>query len=141
MKTWPLLLILGALISLPAIAQDETDITGLEGLKFRNIGPTRGGRSVAVTGVAQDPLVYYMGGTGGGVWKTTNAGSSWFNVSDKFFKTGSVGAVAVAPSDPNFVVAGMGESPRFHRVKWLRSSVPSTLCSTVASIGHGQLTC
>ncbi len=111
MKTWPLVLVLSAVFTLPVLADEEPQITGFESLKYRNIGPTRGGRSVAVAGVVQDPLVYYMGGTGGGVWKTTNAGNTWSNISDKYFKTGSVGAVAVAPSDPNVVVVGMGESP------------------------------
>lgn len=83
----------------------------LDGLRYRNIGPWRGGRVTTVAGTASDMRVYYMGATGGGVWKTTNAGGDWTNVSDDFFKTGSVGALAVAPSDPNVVVAGMGESP------------------------------
>ncbi len=56
------------------------------GLKWRNIGPFRGGRSVASTGVIGQPNVYYMGSTGGGVWKTTDNGISWKNISDKFFK-------------------------------------------------------
>ncbi|HWK08025.1 MAG TPA: hypothetical protein VNS58_30560 [Puia sp.] len=82
-------------------------------LKWRNIGPFRGGRSVTSCGVAGDPQIYYMGTTGGGLWKTANAGLTWFNISDGFFKTGSVGAVAVAESDPNVVYAGMGEhAPR-----------------------------
>lgn len=82
-------------------------------LKFRNIGPFRGGRSVSSTGVIGDPLTYYMGTTGGGLWKTTDAGQHWQNVSDGYFKTGSVGAVAVAPSHPNTVYVGMGEhAPR-----------------------------
>jgi photosystem II stability/assembly factor-like uncharacterized protein len=79
------------------------------GLKWRNIGPFRGGRSVASSGVIGQPQVYYMGSTGGGVWKTTDAGLSWLNSSDKFFKTGSVGAIAVSESDTNIVVVGMGE--------------------------------
>lgn len=83
----------------------------LDGLEYRNIGPWRGGRVTAVAGTTSDTRVYYMGATGGGVWKTTNAGGSWTNVSDDFFKTGSVGAIAVAASDPNVVVVGMGESP------------------------------
>jgi photosystem II stability/assembly factor-like uncharacterized protein len=87
-------------------------------LKWRNIGPFRGGRSVAVTGVVNDPLVYYMGTTGGGVWKTTDAGGTWQNISDGFFKTGSVGAVAVSEGDPNVVMAGMGE----HAVRGVSSS-------------------
>jgi photosystem II stability/assembly factor-like uncharacterized protein len=80
------------------------------GLEFRSIGPFRGGRSVAVTGVRGQPLVYYFGATGGGVWKTTDGGASWQNVSDKFFKTSSIGAVAVADSDANVVYVGTGET-------------------------------
>ncbi len=82
-------------------------------VKFRNIGPLRGGRSVTATGIPGDDKTYYMGTTGGGVWKTTDAGISWNNISDGFFNTGSVGAVAVAESDPNVVIVGMGEhAPR-----------------------------
>jgi photosystem II stability/assembly factor-like uncharacterized protein len=80
------------------------------GLEFRCIGPYRGGRSIAVTGVRHRPLTYYFGGTGGGVWKTTDGGSNWEPLSDKTFKTGSVGAIAVSESDPNVVYVGMGES-------------------------------
>jgi photosystem II stability/assembly factor-like uncharacterized protein len=80
-----------------------------EGLQFRNIGPFRGGRACAVTGVRGQPFTWYFGATGGGVWKTTDGGASWDNVSDKDFKTGSVGSLAVAESDPNVVYAGMGE--------------------------------
>lgn len=78
-------------------------------LKFRNIGPFRGGRSVASSGVVSDPMTYYMGSTGGGVWKTFDGGISWKNISDKFFKTGTVGAIAVSESDPNVIFVGMGE--------------------------------
>jgi photosystem II stability/assembly factor-like uncharacterized protein len=81
-----------------------------EGMEFRNVGPFRGGRVTAVSGVRGQPLVYYFGGTGGGVWKTVDGGSNWEPVSDKFFKTGSVGAIGVAESDPNVVYVGMGES-------------------------------
>ena len=90
-------------------ATPTLDEKAYHGLKWRNIGPFRGGRSVASTGVVGQPHTYYMGSTGGGVWKTTDAGISWKNVSDGFFKTGTVGAIAVAESDPNVVVAGMGE--------------------------------
>ncbi|MCE2613869.1 glycosyl hydrolase [Flavobacteriaceae bacterium D16] len=78
-------------------------------LKWRNIGPFRGGRSVASTGVVGQPMTYYMGSTGGGVWKTTDDGITWKNVSDGFLKTGTVGALAVSESNPNIVFAGMGE--------------------------------
>lgn len=79
------------------------------GLKWRNIGPFRGGRSVASSGVVGQPMTYYMGSTGGGIWKTTDDGISWKNISDKFLKTGTVGAIAVSESNPNIVIAGMGE--------------------------------
>ena len=78
-------------------------------VKWRSIGPFRGGRSVAGTGVVGDPKTYYMGTTGGGLWKTDDMGISWRNISDGYFKTGSVGAIAVAESDPNVVYVGMGE--------------------------------
>ena len=82
-------------------------------VKYRNIGPFRGGRSVCATGVVGDPMTYYMGTTGGGMWKTTDAGQHWNNISDGFFELGSVGAVAVSKSSPNVVYVGMGEhAPR-----------------------------
>jgi photosystem II stability/assembly factor-like uncharacterized protein len=83
----------------------------MEGMRFRNIGPFRGGRVTAVAGVRGQRNVAYHGATGGGVWKTTDGGTSWEAVSDRDFRTGSVGAVAVAESDPNVVWAGMGEAP------------------------------
>ena len=82
----------------------------LRGLQWRSIGPYRGGRVVAVAGVHDQPYVYYFGGTGGGVWKTNDGGIRWANVSDGQLGTGSVGALAVAESDPNVVYAGMGEA-------------------------------
>ncbi|SFR34596.1 Uncharacterized protein SAMN04490243_0856 [Robiginitalea myxolifaciens] len=80
-----------------------------KGLKWRNIGPYRGGRSVAATGVPSLPGTYYMGSTGGGIWKTEDDGLNWVNVSDGFLKTGTVGALDVSMSNPNVVLAGMGE--------------------------------
>ncbi len=77
-------------------------------LEYRNIGPFRGGRSAAVTGVPGEPMTFYFGGTGGGVWKTTNGGQSWENISDKFFG-GSIGAVAVSNWDHNVIYVGGGE--------------------------------
>lgn len=93
-----------------APAPKETDL--LKPLQYRSIGPYRGGRSAAVTGVASQPFVFYYGSTGGGVWKSTDAGVNWESVSDgSVFGTGSVGAIAVSDSDPNVVYVGMGESP------------------------------
>ena len=92
--------------------KNETTFSGLfPGMQFRCIGPYRGGRVTAVAGVRHDPLTYYLGATGGGVWKTTDAGANWRPVSDAFFKAGSVGAIAVSESDPEVIYVGMGESP------------------------------
>lgn len=94
------------------------DASLYEGLKWRNIGPTRGGRSVASTGVVSDPMTYYMGTTGGGIWKTNDAGITWKNISDGQLKTGTVGAIAVSESDPNVIYVGMGE----HAVRGVMTS-------------------
>ncbi len=85
------------------------DDNALKGMKWRLVGPFRGGRALAVTGVAGDAETYYFGAVAGGVWKTTNGGLTWTPMTDK---TGimSVGAIAVAPSDPNVVYVGTGES-------------------------------
>jgi photosystem II stability/assembly factor-like uncharacterized protein len=82
---------------------------GEKALTWRSIGPFRGGRVVAVAGDPTHPYTFYFGSTGGGVWKTTDGGRYWQNVSDGFFKRASVGALAVSPSDPNVIYAGMGE--------------------------------
>ncbi len=76
---------------------------------WRSIGPYRGGRSIAAAGHPSQPLTYYFGATGGGVWKTTDGGHNWACVSDSFFRRSSVGALAVAPSDPNVIYVGIGE--------------------------------
>ena len=81
----------------------------LSGLRWRSIGPPRGGRSIAVSGSSSRPHEYYFGATGGGLWKTTDGGITWRAMADPFFKTSSVGAVAVAESNPDVVYAGMGE--------------------------------
>ncbi len=77
--------------------------------QWRSIGPFRGGRSNSSTGVVGDPRTYYMGTTGGGLWKTEDMGLSWRNVSDGYLQTATIGAVAVAASDPNVVYVGTGE--------------------------------
>jgi photosystem II stability/assembly factor-like uncharacterized protein len=87
------------------LARDLLDTT-----KFRCIGPTRGGRCVAVAGDPERPAVFYFGAVAGGIWKTEDAGTTWRNVSDGHLGTSSVGALAVSASDPNVIYAGMGES-------------------------------
>ena len=77
-------------------------------LEWRCLGPFRGGRSAAVTGVTGKPNLFYFGGTGGGVWRTTDGGRTWENISDGFFG-GSIGSIEVAPSDQNVIYAGGGE--------------------------------
>ncbi len=101
-------------VSLVAAESDESappvNPKLLQGLEYRSLEFSRGGRSTAVAGVIGDPLTYYFGSTGGGVWKTTDAGISWKNISDKSFGAGSIGAVAVAPSDPNVIYVGTGSA-------------------------------
>lgn len=97
-----------AVVTQPASGQQPIGLAGA--LRWRSIGPFRGGRVTAVAGIATEPFVYYMGATGGGVWKTEDAGVSWHNVSDGFFKSGSIGAVSVAETDPKVVYVGTGEA-------------------------------
>ncbi len=82
----------------------------LEKLEWRCIGPHRGGRVVAVAGDPDDPMNFYFGACAGGVWKTGDGGTYWENISDGFFTTAAIGAIAVAPSDPNVVYVGAGET-------------------------------
>jgi len=108
------ILFVSSLLSLPA----GTSAQGLKptptpdplrNLQFRQIGPFRGGRVGAVTGVASDPKTFYYGATGGGVWRSTNSGVDWTNISDGWFKTTTIGSIAVADSDPNIIYVGTGE--------------------------------
>ncbi|MDX1480204.1 MAG: hypothetical protein R3315_00930 [Woeseiaceae bacterium] len=93
---------LGLWAAAPAPAQD------FDALEYRNVGPTRGGRVTAVAGTVAERGTYYLGASGGGVWKTTDYGTSWHNVSDGFFATPSIGDIAVSQSDPNIVYVGTG---------------------------------
>ena len=79
-------------------------------MRWRSIGPFRGGRSLAVCGIPSQPDIYYAGATGGGVWKTLDGGQSWMSISDSAFHSSSVGAITVSPSDANVVYVGMGEA-------------------------------
>src|SRR5437764_4615198 len=96
-------------LPVPVAASANTDSVFFSKMKYRLVGPFRGGRSGAVAGSYRNKNVFYFGSTGGGVWKTTDGGSNWKNISDKYFG-GSIGAVAVAPSDEDVVYAGEGEN-------------------------------
>jgi photosystem II stability/assembly factor-like uncharacterized protein len=95
----------------PTGTSAQVDPSLFQSMSYRNIGPFRGGRVTTVAGVRGEPFLYYMGATGGGVWKTTDAGTTWRNISDGYFNTTGIGAIAVAPSDPNVIYVGTGESP------------------------------
>ncbi len=108
------LVLLPALIFTPVAARQTAthapaqDPSPYAGLQWRNIGPFVGGRVTAVAGHRSQRATYYMGATGGGVWKTTDSGATWANVSDGFFETGSIGAIEVADADPNVLYVGTG---------------------------------
>jgi photosystem II stability/assembly factor-like uncharacterized protein len=107
-------LLLVAIVGVAAPLGAQTapvDSTLFNALHWRMIGPYRGGRVTAVAGHADQPYTYYMGVTGGGVWKTTDGGMTWLPVTDSTRMAGSIGAIAVAPSDPNVVYVGTGERP------------------------------
>ncbi|MDZ7739397.1 MAG: hypothetical protein U5K32_10125 [Bacteroidales bacterium] len=88
--------------------QDFSFEDAFRNMEYRNVGPWRGGRATAVAGIESQPGVFYMGATGGGVWKTMDYGISWENVSDGFFKTGSIGAIRVSQKNPDIVYVGTG---------------------------------
>src|SRR5258708_17846885 len=84
--------------------------SGFDALKWRCIGPSRGGRVVAVSGDPVNKMVFYFGACAGGIWKTVDGGVFWRCVSDGFMGSAAVGSIAVAPSDPNVIYAGTGET-------------------------------
>ena len=88
-------------------AQDKSEIE-FEDIKYRNVGPTRGGRSTTVCGVINEQFTFYMGTTGGGVWKTLDGGLSWKNISDGYFKTPSIGSIDIFQADPSIIYVGTG---------------------------------
>lgn len=90
------------------IAAAATHGQHFEGMKYRNVGPTRGGRVTAVAGTVAAPSTFYLGASGGGIWKTEDYGTSWNNVSDDYFSTPSIGDIAVAQNDANIIYVGTG---------------------------------
>ena len=93
----------------PGAAAAAPDTAAFRALRWRNVGPFRGGRANSAVGIPSQPLTYFVGYTGGGLWRTDDAGINWRNISDGFFRTGSIGAIAVAPSDANVIYVGTGE--------------------------------
>lgn len=110
-KSFALLVMSGLLATVGTVAQAQRyDKSQWSGMKFRHVGPWRGGRVTTVTGVPAQPRTFYMGTVGGGVWKTTDAGHKWVNTTDGQIRVGSIGAVAVSDSNPDIVYAGTGSS-------------------------------
>ena len=97
-----------SLIILTSYSSPADDSLVFKDLEYRCVGPSRGGRVTAVTGVPSKPSTFYMGSTGGGVWRTTDYGQSWTNITDGFLETGSIGAIRVAPSNPEIIYVGTG---------------------------------
>ncbi|MDP2959703.1 MAG: hypothetical protein Q8N53_25085 [Longimicrobiales bacterium] len=93
-----------------AVGAQTVDASYLDLVEWRSVGPTRGGRVLAVAGDPADDFTFYQGTAGGGVWKTDDGGIAWQNVSDGYFQTGSVGAIAIADSNPQVLYVGMGEA-------------------------------
>ncbi|MFN7929187.1 MAG: glycosyl hydrolase [Blastocatellia bacterium] len=113
MRSAPRFLVLmafAAAMLLQASAQSTYDAKFFNALKWRNVGPNRGGRSIACAGSASRPLEYYFAAVGGGLWKTTDGGVTWKPVTDGQLKSSSVGAIAVSESNPDVVYIGMGET-------------------------------
>ncbi len=114
-QRWPkrgvgiVILILSVAIAATTISAQSVPADLFDGLKWRLIGPFRGGRAVAVAGVLGDSTTFYFGAVGGGIWKTTDAGTVWTPIFDNE-PVASIGAIAVAPSDPRIIYAGTGES-------------------------------
>ena len=96
------------LLSLFLLIAAATHGQHFEGMKYRNVGPTRGGRVTAVAGTVAAPSTFYLGASGGGIWKTEDYGTSWNNVSDDYFSTPSIGDIAVAQNDANIIYVGTG---------------------------------
>lgn len=103
-------LMAGAVTAVAAPVESVPPST-IQALQWRLIGPFSGGRTTAVAGHPSQPSTFYLGATGGGVWRTTDSGTSWRNITDGYLRTNTIGAIAVAPSDANLIYVGTGEAP------------------------------
>ena len=121
---WAVVIVASLASALPASAAAGVNPALYAGLRWRNVGPFHGGRAAAVTGVIGEPGVYYAGTPEGGIWKSTSAGVTWFPIFDHIKQVDSIGAIAVAPSDPNVVYAGTGD--------------PTIINPYVGSLGDGM---
>ena len=122
--SWAVAIVASLASALPASAATGVNPATYAGLKWRNVGPFHGGRAAAVTGVIGEPGVYYVGTPEGGIWKSTSAGVTWFPIFDHIKQVDSIGAIAVAPSDPDVVYAGTGD--------------PTIINPFVGSLGDGM---
>ena len=113
----PLRLLFAVCLVAPAFGSQSSNTTATtdpslyQDLKWRNAGPTRGGRVTAISGVPSQPCTFFMGATGGGVWKTENCGTDWTPVSDGQIATGSIGSIDVSESNPSVVGSGQAAPP------------------------------
>ena len=122
--SWAVVIFASLASALPAIAATGVNPATYAGLNWRNVGPFHGGRAAAVTGVIGEPGVYYVGTPEGGIWKSSSAGVTWFPIFDHIKQVDSIGAIAVAPSDPDVMYAGTGD--------------PTIINPFVGSLGDGM---
>src|SRR5437016_14461338 len=113
MRAPSLLVLCAATLAAAPLRAQAIDARLLSGLVWRNVGPFRGGRISAVSGVIGQPGVFYVGTPNGGVWKTTSAGATWYPIFDSVRSVSSIGAIEVAPSDPNVIYVGSGDLNSF----------------------------
>ncbi len=129
-----------ALPSLLASSAAQYPDSLLSGLQWRDVGPMRGGRTYAVAGHASQPDTFYSGSVGGGVWKTENSGRTWFPISDTGIPIGSIGAIAVAPSNADVVYVGTGEpdirSQNSYGIGMFKSTDAGTHLDSYRTGGH-----
>src|SRR5882762_4238250 len=113
MRAPSLLALCAVTLAATSLGAQSTDFRLSSALVWRNVGPFRGGRISAASGAIGQPGVFYIGTPNGGVWKTTSAGETWYPIFDSITSVSSIGAVEVAPSDPNVIYVGTGDQDSF----------------------------